>query len=308
MNSIDNSDYIIYYFSLIDTFYSDVKNDVFIQSSLKKIHVDVDIMNLENFFKNNFSISYNVMPNKEIRFRVVDNKNKSSYVVTNSLSKQYGGSPHQNSHEHYYVSEIFRVDQGSVIASTLLPNKNAKLSLYKSGDIWISVPGVTHNSSLYDGTCTTTFKTPSPLQDWYGTGNIINSANSYLLDSYTKSLDLDEMSYIIKNNEGIIDDKICEQFNIKERWRKLLKDYNISPYEILIDDKNRSLIQRLLLKTSSNDIGAFYAILAKLDINKAIELYSIYGDNILSAFSMKPNDFIDLERAQKFAKERKLIK
>ena len=299
------------YYDDLKNFYDCVKNSKDIKNIdvFKKGRYKTDIMNLEKILDSRPDMSLSVMPNKEVRFRVVDGVIKSSFVITDASEKELGGSPHQNSHEHFFVSEICRVNKGCAIAATLLPNNLAKLQKYRSGEFWVSTPGVTHNTSLYDGTCTTTFKTPSPIQDWYGTGNVVNSLNAYTLDSYTKTLELDEMAFIINHYNGIINEKIIRMFNMEERWQEELKNYDISPYEVLITPENREIMEDLLIVSKTNDAAAFYAILTNNAYKTAYSLAFLYADDVNLALSRtEGKESFDVERARDFIKQKKLIR
>lgn len=193
-------------------------------------------------------------------------------------------------------------------AAELLKNKTVKLVRYNPGEYWASIPGFVHNTSLQDGSHTTTLKTSSPLQDWYGTGNVINSQLSYYVDSRTKTLDLDQMNYIIKRYDGIVDNQVVEEFNLDQKWNDISKGQTVSPYEVLITPENREQFRALLLQTKNNDLAAFYANLTRQDIDLATRMAYIFRNNVQKALeeALSKNDACDVEKAKKFVKMKNL--
>ncbi len=298
-----------YYYASLASFYPQVMQDSKLMKLFEENEFRIEDSSLEKMLSSqNATIGSEVMPNKEIRCRVVDGQTKFSYVVVDARSKDMGGFPHQNSYEHYYTIEVCRVESGYAIAAELLRNKTVKLVRYNPGEYWASIPGFVHNTSLQDGSHTTTLKTSSPLQDWYGTGNVINSQLSYYVDSRTKTLDLDQMNYVIKHYDGIVDNQVVEEFNLDQKWNDIREGQIVSPYEVLITPENREQFRALLLQTKNNDLAAFYANLTRQDIDLATGMAYIFRNNVQQALeeAISKNDVCDVEKAKEFVKIKNL--
>lgn len=288
------------------SFYPELKNHSDIIDLLKNI--DISNCSLDNMLNSsNVGMNVQVMNNGETRCRITDDATKFSYVAVDTKDKKKGGSPHQNSHEHYYTIEVSRVESGFVIAAELLKNNNVKLVRYNPGQYWASVPGIVHNISFMDGSRAVTLKTPSPIPDWYGTGNVINSELSYFVDSRTKTMDLDQMNYVINHNDGIVDDQVVSEFKLDRKWNDLLSKYIRNPYEVLITPDNREDFRQLLLITKDNNLAAFYAHLTNKDIKAAVKMASMFGENTEAALDfITKNGTYDISVASDFKKILKL--
>ena len=292
------------YYASIASFYPEVMNDPEIINLFNQNNINIRNSSLESMLNSeNVGMNSEIMNNGEIRCRVTDGGTKYSYVVVDAKDKEAGGSPHQNSHEHYYTTEVCRVESGFAIAAELLKDKMVKLVRYNPGQYWASIPGNVHNTSLMDGSHTTTLKTPSPIPDWYGTGNVLNSELSYFVDSRTKTMDLDQMNYVIKHYDGIVDDKVVSEFQLNQKWNDLMSKVNINPYEVLITVDNKEDFRQLLLTTKDNNLAAFYAHLANKDIKEATKIAIMFGNNTEAALDYATkNGIYDTSIARQFVK------
>lgn len=292
------------YYDSIASFYPEVMSNHSIIDLFNKNNIDIDNSSLFNILNyNNVEMNSEVMNNGEIRCRIMDNNTKFSYVVVEAKNKQSGEIPHQNSHEHFYVIEVCRVELGFAIAAELMENKKVKLVKYTPGQYWASVPGNVHNTSLIDGSHTTTLKTSSPIPDWYGTGNVINSELSYFVDSCTKTMDLDQMDYVINHHNGIVSDYIVSEFKFDQKWNDLMSKVDINPYELLITPENKEQFRQLLLTTKDNNLAAFYAHLTDKNIKEAVQIANTFGKNIDAAVDcVNKKGIYDVSVAKKFIK------
>lgn len=308
-NSDDRARMMQFFDSLI-TFYPQVLQDSKITTLFKHFGLLISDASIAKILQSKqANMNSQLMDNNEFRCRLIDGDSNYSYVyVIDTRNKQVHGSHHQNSHEHFYTIEVCRVESGYAIAATLLQDNNkVKLVRYNPGEYWTSIPGYVHNTSLKEGSHTTTLKTGSPLQDWYGTGNIINSKLSYYVDSRSKTLDLDEMNYIIERKNGIVSEDIVKEFKLDDRYQNMISKTIKNPYEILITPGNREQMRQLLLVTSDNDIAAFYALLTGQKLDKALNLANMTSNDLNYALYLanKSDDFDDysLQKAVDFAKD-----
>ena len=299
------------YYEKLSEFYPKIINNEKVLTVFNKYGIAKEKADLFKMLQSDVHMESQVMKNQEIRFRIMCKDTGFSYVVVDSRNKSQGGNPHQNSHEHFYTSEVCCVEEGYAIASEILSSGIVKLVRYNEGEYWTSIPGHVHNTSLSNNAYTITLKTASPLQDWYGTGNVINSKSAYYLDSRTKTLDLDEMNYIIKNYNGMITPNIVANFDLQKRYENMLEKHEIDPYEILITKENREQMKKVLLETKNNDLAAFYIHLANYNLDLAHDIAKTFGSNFATAleFADKENISanINKEKAKSFAKSKKLI-
>ena len=283
------------YYRYIDKLYRKSNSDLNLQKMLGKVFLDV--------FNN--PLMTEIMSNNERRIRL--KSQDAMFIVTDTSYKNEGDMPHQNAHEHLFSYEVTTIEEGEAIGSTLLPKGIVKLSDYQSGDLIINKPETIHSLTLFPDTIITTLKHPYVPCDWYGSGNTINSSAAYYLDCRIKTLDLDEMNYILGKYQGIIDGRVVREFDLIKRWKTLVSSNSVAnPYEILINNHNREDIRKLIELTKDNEIAAFYLMLANNDFHLAMTLYSIYQKDIDFALS---NTFIGNEsKPLVFAKEKGLIK
>lgn len=294
------------YYNYIASFYPEVMSNPNIIDLFNRYNINIDNASLTNILNsNNVEMNSEVMNNGEIRCRIIDNNTKFSYVITDTKNKQSGGSPHQSSHEHFYIMEVYRVELGFAIMAEIMENNNVKLVKYTPGQYWTSIPGKVHNVSLIDGSHTTTLKTSSPIPDWYGTGNVINSELAYFVDSRTRTMDLDQMDYVIKHHDGIVNDEVASEFKLDEKWNDLMAKVPLNPYEVLITQNNREDLRQLLLITKDSNLAAFYSLLTNKNIKEAAKIANIYGKNVEEAidFSTKKGTY-DISVATSFIKKR----
>lgn len=299
------------YYERLSEFYPKIINNEKVLTVFNKYGIDKEKADLFKMLQSDVHMESQVMKNQEIRFRIICKDTGFSYVVVDSRNKLQGGNPHQNSHEHFYTSEVWCVEKGYAIASEILSSGIVKLVRYNEGEYWTSIPGHVHNTSLSNNAYTITLKTASPLQDWYGTGNVINSKSAYYLDSKTKTLDLDEMNYIIKNYNGMITQNVVENFGLPKRYEEVLKNQEVNPYEILITKENREQIKNILLETKNNDLAAFYIHLASNNLDLANDMAKTFGSNFATALEFADKEKIcsnvGMEKAKSFAKIKRII-
>lgn len=112
------------------------------------------------------------------------------------------------------------------------------------------------------------------------------------------------MNYIIKRYDGIVDNKVVEEFNLDQKWDDIRKGQTINPDEVLITPENREQLRALLLQTQNNDLAAFYANLTRQDIDLATGMAKIFGNDAQQTLDKIEN--YDIEKARTFIKKENL--
>ncbi len=111
----------------------------------------------------------NLMDNGEYRFRLMDNSENAGwgYILTKMPADVSGGW--QNSHYHKGAKETYIVQSGWMGFAELLPDSEASIKIYKSGEVFTTEPGHAHNVYMAAGSVIHTVKHGdcSLGKDWF---------------------------------------------------------------------------------------------------------------------------------------------
>jgi hypothetical protein len=100
----------------------------------------------------------NQMENGEYRFRCMDNSSPAAgwgYILTKMPMNSFGW---QNSHHHNGIMETYIVQKGWIGFAELLANGKIKISVYRPGELFTTMPGHDHNVFMSAGSTIHTVK------------------------------------------------------------------------------------------------------------------------------------------------------
>lgn len=124
------------------------------------------------------STAHQIMPNGEIRFRLVD-RNGIGYMRTEAGRT----GAWQNSHLHKHMKETYVVQAGWIAVAQLSGDGKVEIKVFREGDVWTASPGVAHNIYMPAGSITHVVKHGAGTMDDWAT-----SEATELLDRLSKLL------------------------------------------------------------------------------------------------------------------------
>ena len=106
---------------------------------------------------------HTIMDNGEKRYRLISDKDNTSYIRTESMNN--GGL--QKSHYHKSFKEMYMLQSGKAIIYEYKDNKVNKIELLP-GDNYLIMPNIIHNVYMYPNSVMHTVKYGnSDKDDWY---------------------------------------------------------------------------------------------------------------------------------------------